>query len=144
VRRTAGVARAITVTGDGLVLAASGGPTTGPAAADPGHQLSDRLAAVAGGLVSLAHATARLTDAGDPLQVTLELAEVVAVARPLGEPGDGSLLVLARGQVDLGYLGYELAVLAGRVRRALDLDRGPGGPGGTGDRGGAADVWPVR
>jgi hypothetical protein len=133
VRRTAGVTRAISVTADGLVLAASG-----PAAARAGHPLSDQLAAVAGGLVSLAHATARLTDAGEALLATVELAEAVAVARPLGGPGDGSLLVLTGAQADLGYVGYELTVLAGRVRRALDLD------GDAGGRGGTADVRPVR
>lgn|GEM_PF-395711 len=117
VRRTAGVSQAIAVTGDGLVLAASG-----TAAGRLPTDRSDQLAAVAGGLVSLAHATGRLTDAGDAVQATLELAEAVVVARPLGGPADGSVLVLARGQADLGYVAYELAVLVSRLRRALDLD----------------------
>lgn len=86
---------------------------------------------MAGGLVSLAHATARFTGAGDARVASVELSQGVVVARPMGGPSDGGVLVLTRGQADLGHVGYELAVLVSQVRRALDLDCGAGGPAGV-------------
>lgn len=134
VRRTAGVSHAIAVTGDGLVLAVAGG--------EPADR-SDQLAAVAAGLVSLAHATARVTAAGDPLQASVELAGGTVVARPLGTPGAGAVLVLTGAQADLGYVAYELTVLVSRVRRVL-AGGGDGERDGRGGGAGPAGVRPIR
>lgn len=107
--RTPGVRHALAVSADGLRIAAS-------AQLDDG--LADRLAAAASGLLSLARGTAALLSAGAPTQTILEMTGGYLFLSPVGR--GAVLLVHADRGCDIGMLGYEMTMLAGRVGHALE------------------------
>lgn len=129
VRRTPGVTDAVVTTADGLVLAASPHQHT---------DVSDRLAAIAAGLTSIARAATQ-TVGGDVLQTTVDLDTGLLLVRPLPGPASGTVLVLTRPDADPGDVGYQLTLLTRRIHRAL-------GDTTTETRGGTtpAAVTPLR
>jgi predicted regulator of Ras-like GTPase activity (Roadblock/LC7/MglB family) len=108
-RQVPDVAHAITVSGDGLRLAAS---------ADLPIDQADHLAAVISGLASLVFGAARLMQAGHVRQTIVDMDGGVMIVMAVG---DRALLgVLAAPGCDLGQVGYETAMLVHRVADALD------------------------
>ena len=108
-RQVPDVAHAITVSGDGLRLAAS---------ADLPIDMADHLAAVISGLASLVFGAARLMQAGHVRQTIVDMDGGVMIVMSVG---DRALLgVLAAPGCDLGQVGYETAMLVHRVVDALD------------------------
>ncbi len=113
--RTPGVRRVLAVSVDGMRIAAAG--------LDDG--LADRLAAAASGLLSLARGTATLLDAGTPTQAILDMTGGYLFLSPVGHAA--VLAVHADHGCDIGMLGYEMTMLAGRVGHALEpAGRAPG------------------
>lgn len=99
-----GVAHAILVSVDGLLIAASDHL---PA------ERADQLAAVTSGLASLATGAAQLFDGGRVLQSVVEMDHGYVL---IMQVGDGSqLATLASKSCDIGQVGYEMALLAERV-----------------------------
>jgi predicted regulator of Ras-like GTPase activity (Roadblock/LC7/MglB family) len=108
VRNTPGVAHAIVVSSDGLLLAVSDRLDLDRA---------DQLSAIASGLASLAEGGARLFDGGRSSQTVVEMQQgflfVVSIS-------DGSCLaVLAAPSCDVGVIGYEMALLVTRTGNVL-------------------------
>lgn len=109
VDETPGVAHAIAVSSDGLLLAAS---------RDLPRDRADQLAAVTSGLVSLTQGAARLLEAGNVLQNVVEMDGGFLFLMSIS---DGSALAaLASRNCDVGQVGYEMALLVERVGSALD------------------------
>lgn len=99
-----GVAHAVVVSSDGLLLVAS--------AALP-RDRGDQLAAITSGLLSLTQGAARCFEAGEVVQTVVDMEHgsllIMAIA-------DGSCLaVLAGPGSDIGLVGYEMALLVERV-----------------------------
>jgi uncharacterized protein len=110
----AGVAHAIAVSADGLLLATS---SNLPA------ERAEQLAAVAAGTVSLAQGGARLLEAGEMVQTVIEMALGLLFLMSIG---DGSCLaVLAPRGCDVGRVGYEMTLLVERVGAVLIPDSRP-------------------
>lgn len=108
VDETPGVAHAIAVSSDGLLLAAS---------RDLPRDRADQLAAVTSGLVSLTQGAARLLEAGNVLQNVVEMDGGFLFLMSIS---DGSALAaLAARNCDVGQVGYEMALLVERVGNAL-------------------------
>lgn len=106
---TPGVAHAIAVSSDGLLLAAS---------RDLPRDRGDQLAAIAAGLVSLTQGAAGLLEAGGVLQNVVEMDGGFLFLMSIS---DGSALAaLASRNCDVGQVGYEMALLVERVGSALD------------------------
>lgn len=117
--RTPGVRHALAVSADGLRIATSPGLDDG---------LADGLAAAASGLLSLARGTATLLAAGTPTQTILEMTGGYLFLGPVGR--GAVLAVHADHGCDIGMLGYEMTMLAGRVGHVLEpTARAPGIPG---------------
>lgn len=111
-REVPGVAHAVLVSADGLLVAAS-------------EQLpierADQLAAVSSGLASLAIGAAQLFEGGQVLQSVVEMDRGYLL---LMRVGDGShLATLAAVSCDIGQIGYEMAVLVERVGAAVQSSR---------------------
>lgn len=103
-REVPGVAHALLVSVDGLVVAAS---------EHLPRERADQLAAVASGLASLAAGAAQLFEGGPVLQSVIEMQNGFLL---LMRVGDGShLATLAATGCDIGQIGYEMAVLVERV-----------------------------
>lgn len=99
-----GVAHAVLVSVDGLLIASS--------AHLPGER-ADQLAAVTSGLASLAAGAAQLFEGGRVLQSVVEMDHGYVL---IMQVGDGSqLATLAAKNCDIGQVGYEMALLAERV-----------------------------
>ncbi|MDJ0392985.1 roadblock/LC7 domain-containing protein [Rhodococcus sp. G-MC3] len=103
-RDIVGVAHAVLVSADGLLMAAS-------------EQLplerAEQLATVTSGLASLSSGAARLFDGGSVLQSIVEMDNGYLL---LMSVGDGSHLAsLAAASCDIGQVGYEMAVLVEQV-----------------------------
>ena len=99
-----GVAHAILVSADGLLMAASSRMPT---------ERADQLAAVASGLARLATGASQLFDGGHVLQSVVEMEHGYLL---LMRVGDGSnLATLATRSCDIGQIGYEMAILVERV-----------------------------
>lgn len=108
VDETPGVAHAIAVSSDGLLLASS---------RDLPRDRADQLAAVTSGLVSLTQGAARLLEAGGVLQNVVEMDGGFLFLMSIS---DGSALAaLAARDCDVGQVGYEMALLVERVGNAL-------------------------
>jgi uncharacterized protein len=106
--RVPGVAHAVVVSADGLMLTAS-------ARLPPDR--ADQLAAVASGLVSLAQGAARCFDAGPVRETVVEMDRGVMLLMAIS---DGSCLaVLAAPSCDIGQVAYDVAVLVDRVGQML-------------------------
>jgi uncharacterized protein len=95
VERVPGVAHAVVVSADGLLLTSSTGLP---------RDRADQLAAVASGLISLTAGAARCFDAGTVVQTVVEM-----------ERG----FVLASPNCDIGLIGYEMTLLVDRVGKLL-------------------------
>ncbi|QFZ22311.1 roadblock/LC7 domain-containing protein [Saccharothrix syringae] len=104
VSRVAGVAHAIVVSADGLLLASSSRLPIDRA---------EQLAAVASGLVSLNLGAARCFEAGDVKQTVVEMERGYLFLMSIS---DGSCLaVLAAPNCDIGLIGYAMTRLVERV-----------------------------
>jgi predicted regulator of Ras-like GTPase activity (Roadblock/LC7/MglB family) len=106
--RVPGVAHAVVVSADGLLLTAS---------ARLPRDRADQLAAVASGIVSLTQGAARCFEAGGVVQTVVEMERGIVL---LMSVGDGSCLaVLASPTCDIGLIGYEMTLLVDRVGQLL-------------------------
>lgn len=106
--RVPGVAHAVVVSADGLLLTASAKLPTDRA---------DQLAAVASGLLSLTQGAARCFEAGVVTETVVEMERGLMLQMAIG---DGSCLtVLAAPQCDMGLIAYEMALLVERVGQIL-------------------------
>jgi predicted regulator of Ras-like GTPase activity (Roadblock/LC7/MglB family) len=108
VRNVPGVAHAIVVSSDGLLIAVS-------------EQLErdrgDQLAAIASGVASLTAGTSRLLEAGEVNQTIVEMERGFLIVMSVS---DGSCLaVLASPSCDIGVIGYEMALLVARTGDVL-------------------------
>lgn len=106
--RVPGVAHAVVVSADGLLLTAS--------RRLPGDR-ADQLAAVASGLVSLTQGAARCFEAGAVTETVVEMELGIMVLMSIS---DGSCLaVLAAPTCDIGQVAYEMTLLVERVGQIL-------------------------
>ena len=104
VSRVAGVAHAIVVSADGLLLATSERLP---------QDRAEQLAAVASGLVSLNLGAARCFEAGEVKQTVVEMERGYLFLMSIS---DGSCLaVLAAPNCDIGLIGYAMTRLVERV-----------------------------
>lgn len=108
VSRVPGVAHAVVVSADGLLLTAS---------CHLPRDRADQLAAVASGLVSLTQGAARCFEAGQVVQTVVEMERGLVLLMSIS---DGSCLaVLASPTCDIGLVGYEMTLLVDRVGQQL-------------------------
>jgi uncharacterized protein len=108
VERVPGVAHAVVVSADGLLLTSSTGLP---------RDRADQLAAVASGLVSLTQGAARCFEAGYVVQTVVEMERGFLLLMSIS---DGSCLaVLAAPNCDIGLIGYEMTLLVDRVGQLL-------------------------
>lgn len=108
VERTPGLTEAVVVSPDGLPLAMSGGLD---------RATGDRFAAVASGMIGLAHGAAGRFGGGAVLEVMIEMEHGFLFMTGVA---DGSCLaVSATATADVGLVGYELAVAADRIGALL-------------------------
>ena len=106
--RVPGVAHAIVVSADGLLLTSSDRLP---------RDRADQLAAVASGLISLTQGAARCFDAGGVVQTVVEMERGIVLLMSIS---DGSCLsVLASPSCDIGLIGYEMTLLVDRVGQLL-------------------------
>jgi uncharacterized protein len=106
--RVPGVAHAIVVSADGLLLTSSDRLP---------RDRADQLAAVASGLISLTQGAARCFDAGGVVQTVVEMDRGIVLLMSIS---DGSCLsVLASPSCDIGLIGYEMTLLVDRVGQLL-------------------------
>ena len=111
-REVSGVAHAVLLSADGLLMAASEHLPTDRA---------EQLAAVASGLASLSTGAAQLFDGGHVLQSVVEMENGYLL---LMRVGDGSnLATLASRSCDIGQIGYEMAILVERVGSVVQSAR---------------------
>lgn len=108
VRRVPGVAHAVVVSADGLLLAGSEGLP---------QDRAEQLSAVASGLVSLTQGAARCFEAGSVNQTVVEMERGYLF---LMSVRDGSCLsVLAAPNCDIGLVAYEMTLLVERVGQQI-------------------------
>jgi uncharacterized protein len=108
-REVPGVAHAVMVSADGLMVAASDGLP---------RDRADQLSAMAAGLSSLTTGAAHLFTAGRVVQSVIEMERGFLLLMSIG---DGShLAVLAAQGCDIGLVGYEMTLLVDRVGRMVD------------------------
>jgi uncharacterized protein len=108
VERVPGVAHAVVVSADGLLLTSSTGLP---------RDRADQLAAVSSGLISLTAGAARCFDAGNVVQTVVEMERGFLLLMSIS---DGSCLgVLAAPHCDIGLIGYEMTLLVDRVGQLL-------------------------
>lgn len=106
--RVPGVAHAVVVSADGLMLTAS--------ARLPADR-ADQLSAVASGLMSLTQGAARCFEAGNVRETVVEMERGVMLLMAIS---DGSCLaVLAAPNCDIGQVAYEMTLLVDRVGQLL-------------------------
>lgn len=111
-REVPGVAHAVLVSVDGLLIAAS---------EHMPPERADQLAAVSSGLASLASGAAELFQGGPVMQSIVEMQNGYLL---LMRVGDGSqLATLASTNCDIGQIGYEMAVLVERVGAVVQSTR---------------------
>ena len=108
VGRVPGVAHAVVVSADGLLLARS---------ARLPEERAGQLAAVTSGLVSLAVGAARCFDTGRFVQTIVEMQGGLVLVISISD--GSSLVALAAPTCDRGLVGYEMTVMASRVGKAL-------------------------
>jgi predicted regulator of Ras-like GTPase activity (Roadblock/LC7/MglB family) len=106
--RVAGVAHAVVVSADGLLLASSAGLP---------RDRADQLAAVASGLLSLTEGAAKCFEAGRVTETVVDMERGSMLQMGIS---DGSCLtVLAAPRCDMGLVAYEMAMLVERVGQIL-------------------------
>jgi predicted regulator of Ras-like GTPase activity (Roadblock/LC7/MglB family) len=104
VRQIPGVAHAVVVSADGLVLTASNGLP---------RERAEQLSAVSAGLTSLTQGAARCFDAGGMTQTVVEMDGGYLFLMSIS---NGSCLaVLAAQNCDMGLVVYEMTLLVDRV-----------------------------
>jgi predicted regulator of Ras-like GTPase activity (Roadblock/LC7/MglB family) len=107
-QRVAGVAHAVVVSADGLLLASS---------AKLPRDRADQLAAVAAGLLSLTQGAARCFEAGRVTETVVDMERGSLLQMGIS---DGSCLtVLAAPRCDMGLVAYEMTMLVERVGQFL-------------------------
>jgi predicted regulator of Ras-like GTPase activity (Roadblock/LC7/MglB family) len=106
--RVPGVAHAIVVSADGLLVAASNRLPMDRA---------DQLAAVSSGLISLTQGAARCFEAGGVRETVVEMERGVMLVMSISD--GSSMAVLANPRCDIGQVAYEMALLVDRVGRTL-------------------------
>jgi len=100
VQHVPGVSEAVVLSSDGLPMAMSGGLD---------RESGDRFAAVASGLIGLAHGAASRFGGGRVNEVIVEMENAFLFVTGVS---DGSALaVVADAGCDVGLVGYEMAVL---------------------------------
>ncbi|HEU0128968.1 MAG TPA: roadblock/LC7 domain-containing protein, partial [Pseudonocardiaceae bacterium] len=99
VNRVAGVAHAVVVSADGLLVTAS---------SHLPRDRADQLAAVASGLVSLTQGAARCFEAGQVVQTVVEMERGLVLLMSISD--SSSLAVLAAPSCDIGLVGYEMTL----------------------------------
>ena len=111
-REVPGVAHAVLVSVDGLLVAVSERLP---------RERAEQLAAVTSGLASLAAGAARLFEGGSVLQSVVEMDNGYLLVMRVG---DGSqLAALAARHCDIGQIAYEMAVLVDRVGGVVSSSR---------------------
>ena len=108
VDRVPGVAHAVVVSADGMLLTVSSGLP---------RDRADQLAAVTAGLVSLTLGAARCFDAGGVVQIVVEMERGIVLIMAISD--GSSLAVLAAPSCDIGLVGYEMTLLADRAGQLL-------------------------
>ncbi|MGH3910486.1 MAG: roadblock/LC7 domain-containing protein [Pseudonocardiaceae bacterium] len=108
VDRVPGVAHAVVVSADGMLLTVSSGLP---------RDRADQLAAVTAGLVSLTLGAARCFDAGGVVQTVVEMERGIVLIMAISD--GSSLAVLAAPSCDIGLVGYEMTLLADRAGQLL-------------------------
>ncbi|HEV7451620.1 MAG TPA: roadblock/LC7 domain-containing protein [Pseudonocardiaceae bacterium] len=108
VERVPGVAHAVVVSADGLLLVASSGLP---------RDRADQLSAVTSGLVSLAQGAARCFEAGGVVQTVVEMERGIVLTMAISD--GSSLAVLASPSCDIGLIGYEMTLLVDRAGKLL-------------------------
>jgi predicted regulator of Ras-like GTPase activity (Roadblock/LC7/MglB family) len=104
-----GVAHAVLVSSDGLLVAASDGMP---------RDRADQMSALTAGLTSLTVGAAQLFTAGRVVQSVIEMEQGFLL---LMSVGDGShLAVIAAAGCDIGLVGYEMTLLVDRVGRMVE------------------------
>lgn len=107
-RHTPGVAHAIGVSADGLLVAATDGLP---------RDRADQLAAVASGLSSLLRSTASLLEAGRIISNVTELDGGFLFSMVVSD--GASMFVLAARDADIGTIAHDMTQLINRVGAAL-------------------------
>ena len=108
VEQTPGVVESIVVSSDGLLMAMSAGLDRAG---------GDRFAAVASGLIGLAYGAAGRFGGGRVNEVIVEMDNALLLVTGIS---DGSALgVVADANCDIGFVGYEMAVLVEKAGRVL-------------------------
>jgi predicted regulator of Ras-like GTPase activity (Roadblock/LC7/MglB family) len=111
VERVPGLAHAIVVSADGLLIIKSDGIP---------QDRAEQLSAVASGLVSLTRGAARCFDADDVKQTVVEMNPGFLLLMSIS---DGSILTTLAGRgCDIGLVGYEMTLLVKRVGELLTPD----------------------
>jgi hypothetical protein len=106
--RVAGVAHAVVVSADGLLVAVSNHLP---------RDSADQLAAVTSGLVSVTSGAARIFDGDEVRQTVVEMGRGFFLVMSIR---DGSILAtLAGKEADIGVVGYEMAKLAKQAGEVL-------------------------
>ena len=106
--RVPGVAHAVVVSADGLLLTASDRLP---------RDRADQLAAVSSGLVSLTQGAARCFDAGGVVQTVVEMDRGIVLLMSIS---DGSCLaVLAAPDCDMGLVAYQMTLMVDRAGQVL-------------------------
>jgi predicted regulator of Ras-like GTPase activity (Roadblock/LC7/MglB family) len=106
--RVTGVAHAIVVSADGLLLTSS-------ARLPPGN--AEQLAALASGIVSLTEGGSRFFDSGAVVRTVVEMKRGIVLLMAIS---DGSCLaVMASPKCDIGVVGYEMTLLVERAGELL-------------------------
>jgi predicted regulator of Ras-like GTPase activity (Roadblock/LC7/MglB family) len=106
--RTTGVAHAVVVSADGLLLTASDRLP---------RDRADQLAAVSSGLISLTSGAAHCFEAGAVRETVVEMERGIMLLMSIS---DGSALaVLAAPNCDIGQVAYEMTLLVDRVGQML-------------------------
>ncbi|MBV9139454.1 MAG: roadblock/LC7 domain-containing protein [Pseudonocardiales bacterium] len=108
VQQVPGVAHAVVVSADGLLLVSSRGLP---------RDRADQLAAVTSGLVSLTQGAARCFDAGGVVQTVVEMERGLVLMMAISD--GSSLAVLASPSCDIGLIGYEMTLLVDRAGKLL-------------------------
>lgn len=108
VERVPGVAHAVVVSADGLLLVASSGLP---------RDRADQLAAITSGLVSLTQGAARCFEAGGVIQTVVEMEHGIVLTMVISD--GSSLAVLASPSCDIGLIGYEMTLLVDRAGKLL-------------------------
>jgi uncharacterized protein len=106
--RVAGVAHAVVVSSDGLLVAVS---------RHLSRDSADQLAAVTSGLHSITNGAARIFDGDEVRQTVVEMGRGFFLVMSIR---DGSILAaLANRDADVGVVGYEMAKLAKQAGEVL-------------------------